>query len=264
MARICPLFSGSSGNSSFVATAGGGLLIDAGVSCKRLFTALKSIDIEPCAVSSVLITHEHSDHIAGLRVFLKKTGARLYASAEVLEFLCENGHVPPEIDINPVEPGRPFEIEGAEVKGFSLSHDSVAPLGYHLTLPDGRTAAVATDLGRVTEPVAAALSGADLVILEANYDPLMLAEGPYPYFLKQRILSEVGHLSNKDSGSLAARLIASGATRIILAHLSRENNSPSLARETVERVLMGENMRPGVDFSLSVAPRSGPGEMFVY
>ena len=212
----------------------------------------------------MLITHEHTDHIAGLRVFLKRTGARLYASVGVLEHLCAAGHIPPGIDVQAVEPGLPLEVEGVEVRGFEVSHDSVAPIGYHLTFPDGRTAALATDLGQVTEGLIDALSGADLVILEANYDPLMLAQGPYPYSLKQRIMSGLGHLSNRECGNLAARLIASGASRLILAHLSRENNRPQLARQTVEQALSARQMHPGVDYTLWVAPRDGPGEMVVY
>lgn len=264
MARICPLFSGSSGNSSFVATSGGGLLIDAGVSCKRLFEALGGLHIDPCGIRGILVTHEHTDHISGLRVFLKKTGAALYASEAVLDYLCDNGHVPPGTETEAVQPGNPFEIDGVEVRGFEISHDSVGPLGYRLCLPDGRTAAYATDMGVATESVAEALTGADLVILEANYDPLMLAGGPYPYILKKRIMSERGHLANLESAKLAARLVATGTTRLVLAHLSQENNRPDVAHLAVRQALERQGMALGVDYTLAVAPRCHPGDMIVY
>ena len=264
MARVCPLFSGSSGNSSYIATAGGGLLIDAGVSCKRLFGALCDNHIDPCGVRGVLITHEHTDHISGLRVFLKKTGAMLFASEAVLDYLCQGGHLPAGTPVSPVRPDEPFEVDDVEVRGFAISHDSVGPLGYRLSLPDGRTAAYATDMGVVTESVIKALTGADLVILEANYDPLMLAGGSYPYILKKRIMSDHGHLANLESAKLAAKLVATGTTRIVLAHLSQENNRPDIAHTAVSRALEKQGMVAGIDYTLSVAPRNHPGDMIAY
>lgn len=264
MARICTLFSGSSGNASFVAGETGGIVIDAGVSCKRMTEALKSLHIAPDEVRGILVTHEHSDHISGLTVFLKKTGADLYASEAVLSHLISQNCIPAGIRTIPVSPGCSFEIDGVEVKGFPISHDSVGALGYRMTMPDGRVAAYATDMGEADDTAVQSLTGADLVVIEANYDPLMLAGGSYPYVLKKRIMSKYGHLSNLECSKLAAKLVASGTTRLMLAHLSKENNTPEIAYEAVNAGLNREGMVLGVDYTLTVAPRNCPGNMVIY
>ena len=162
-----------------------------------------------------------------------------------------------------ITPGVTVQVEEMAVTPFATSHDSLSSCGYTVALPDGRRLAVATDLGHVDDGVHAALRGCDLVLLEANYDEGMLRCGPYPYPLKRRIASDSGHLSNLHSAGEAGRLIAEGTTRVVLGHLSKENNSPLLARETVRSELALAGLREGSDFLLEVAPRSGPGPMTI-
>lgn len=260
MARIYPLFSSSKGNASFVGSPHGGVLIDAGVSCKRLMQALGDCGIPERAIRGIFITHDHSDHIKGLRMVTKRLKVPVYAQAQTLEKLIAGENL---------APGCPAQVmEGtvtagdAELTAFDIPHDTVQSCGYRIRTGDGRTCAVCTDLGHVTPTVHQALLGCDLVLLEANYDPRMLANGPYPGYLKQRIASERGHLSNPDSGALAAALVAAGTTRLILGHLSQENNTPALAEQTVEQAL-GQFRRNG-DYLLEVAPVETTGRMVVF
>ena len=254
MARYCPLFSGSSGNCTYIGTAEGGILVDAGVSAKRIETALRERDIEPHSIEAVFVTHEHIDHISGLRLLTKRYGWRVYASCGTLEAIA---------DTRPLEPQTVCEVigetgvcaAGMEIQPFATSHDSRESLGFRITLPDGRRVAVATDTGVMTDTVRAALSGCDLVHIESNHDVRMLENGPYPYYLKRRILADTGHLSNDACAAELTALAQNGTTRFVLAHLSRENNLPEIAYMTAQAALCGAGMQENVDFLLQVAPR---------
>ena len=151
-----------------------------------------------------------------------------------------------------------------EIRPFATSHDSLSSVGYAVSLPDGRKISVATDLGYVSDEVHRAIHGSDLVLLESNYDEAMLQCGPYPYPLKRRIASDSGHLSNSSSALEARTLVDSGTTRLVLGHLSKENNHPELARETVRSELTMAGMAEGGDYLLSVAPRTEPGPMMIF
>lgn len=260
MARIYPLFSSSKGNASFVGSPRGGVLIDAGVSCKRLMQALGQCGIPEGAIRGIFITHDHSDHVKGLRMVTKRLRVPVYAQEQTLERLIAGDQLAPGCPAQVME-GR-VTAGDAEITAFDTPHDTVQSCGYRITGADGRTCGVCTDLGHVTREVHQALLGCDLVLLEANYDPRMLAEGPYPGYLKQRIASERGHLSNPDSGALAAALVAAGTTRLILGHLSQENNTPALAEQTVAQAL-GQFRRNG-DYLLEVAPVETTGKMVVF
>lgn len=262
MARFCALFSGSSGNSSFAGSGEGGLLIDAGVTCKNILLALEAREISHSAIQGILITHEHIDHIRGLRVLLKRLPVPVYASRGTLEYLCEHALVPANAVLEEIS--GPMQIGCTSVEPFAVSHDGAQPLGFKVTTGDGRKVGFATDLGLVTEEVACALTGCDLVVLEANYDERMLLCGPYPYYLKQRIRGTCGHLSNTESAAEAARLGAAGTTRFVLGHLSRENNLPEIARQTVWNALTEAGLAENRDFTLEVARRSEPSEMIVF
>lgn len=254
MARYCPLFSGSSGNCTYIGTAEGGILVDAGVSAKRIETALRERDIEPHSIEAVFVTHEHIDHISGLRLLTKRYGWRVYASCGTLEAIA---------DTRPLEPQTVCEVigetgvcaAGMEIQPFATSHDSRESLGFRITLPDGRRVAVATDTGVMTDTVRAALSGCDLVHIESNHDVRMLENGPYPYYLKRRILADTGHLSNDACAAELTALAQNGTTRFVLAHLSRENNLPEIAYMTAQAALSGAGMQENIDFLLQVAPR---------
>lgn len=260
MARIYPLFSSSKGNASFIGNSTGGILIDSGVSFKRLSQALERCEIPLDAVKAVFVTHSHSDHVKGLKMLTKKISVPVWGRRETLEVLSEGDMVAPKTKL--------MEIAGAvcqgdmEISAFNTPHDTPGSCGYRINTGDGRSCAVCTDLGYVTDEVEKGITGCDLVLLEANYDESMLKSGPYPFQLKKRIASDHGHLSNLCSGRQAARLIEKGTTRIILGHLSQENNTPETAEKTVVQQLSG--FRRNIDYILSVAPVETSGEMAVF
>ena len=262
MARFCPLYSGSSGNSTFVGNKDEGLLVDAGVSCKKILEALAAREIPQKILQGILITHEHSDHIKGLRVLTKRLNIPVYSSAPVLEYLAQNDCVSPNCDL--IELQQEHEIAGMKVTPFHTPHDSVDSMGFRFETRDSRTIAIATDLGYVTEEVEKQIFGADLVMLESNYDLHMLECGTYPYFLKQRIKGTHGHLSNDDCAVQASKLVQSGTTRVFLAHLSKENNLPQLAYEHTRFSLQEIGARENQDYVLKVAPRDMPAEMTIF
>lgn len=248
MARIYPLFSSSKGNSTYIGTKYEGILIDDGVSFARLKKALEVNELTPDAIKAIFVTHEHSDHTKGLAVLTKKINAPVFAQPLTLEYLRKNCLINSE----GFEITDSAEICGMKIRCFNTPHDTRESCGYRIELSDGKTVAVCTDLGHVTETVEQALLGTDCVLLEANYDIEMLRNSIYPFHLKTRIFSNNGHLSNPDSGAFAARLIKSGTTRLILGHLSQDNNTPALAESTVQRCLNG--FVRNSDYTLDIAP----------
>ncbi|MGN0587142.1 MAG: MBL fold metallo-hydrolase [Oscillospiraceae bacterium] len=248
MARIYPLFSSSKGNCTYIGGRESGILIDDGVSYSRLCKALELNGLSADCIKAVFITHEHSDHIKGLSMLTKKKRVPVYAQGYTLEILLGSGCINGEY----YEMKDSARVCGMTVRCFNTSHDTKESCGYTIEFDDGKRCAVCTDLGKVTPAVEESLLGTDAVLLEANYDIEMLRNGPYPYYLKERIFSANGHLSNDDSGKFAARLVESGTTRIILGHLSQENNTPEIADTTVARHL-AKYVR-GRDYMLSVAP----------
>ncbi|MBQ9377152.1 MAG: MBL fold metallo-hydrolase [Schwartzia sp.] len=227
--RVSVLASGSKGNATFVEMDGVRVLIDAGISARRIAQGLSALSVPLSALDAILVTHEHSDHIAGLRTLLKRTTAPLYARPGTLRALPEE--LPGERlcalhDMTEIGPVR--------VSAFSIPHDAADPVGYVLS-GSGRCV-VATDIGHVTEEVRGAVEGADILVLEANHDVTMLRKGPYPWPLKQRILGARGHLANDEAARTLARL-RRPPKRVFLAHLSETNNLPELAEQTVRGIL---------------------------
>ncbi|MEG1850243.1 MAG: MBL fold metallo-hydrolase, partial [Oscillospiraceae bacterium] len=206
MAKFCPLASSSAGNSTYISACGGSLLVDAGISCRKIGAALAQIGASPSELGALLLTHEHIDHLRGLRVLLRQNDLPVYATGAVLRYLVENGQVEPGATLVEIEPGTPFEAAGMRVTAFSTPHDAADSVGYRIETPDAHTLAVATDLGHVSETVRRGTAGCELVMLESNYDPALLRMGPYPYFLKQRIAADNGHLENERSAEFACRL----------------------------------------------------------
>lgn len=231
MARFCSLFSSSSGNSTYIGSSKTGILIDAGVSAKKMKEALLGRDIDPAKLGGIFITHEHSDHIKGVRILASTYKIPVFATEGTMAMLEENGTVNAKFPYE-VIPYEGLEIGDIFVRPFRTPHDSKESCGYTVELPDGQKAAVATDIGKITDEIRCNLLGCELVMLESNHDIGMLENGPYPYALKRRILSEVGHLSNVACSDMAAELIAKGTGRIYLGHLSQDNNFPDLAYQT--------------------------------
>ncbi len=252
MSRICPLFSGSTGNSTYIGTKNGGILIDAGASFKGICNALDYAGGSIEEILAVAVTHEHIDHIKGLKTLLNKIGARLIASEKTLEALARADKIPPKADITVLDKGCE-DICGIEISRFETSHDCEGSSGYRLALPDGKCVSVCTDFGVMTDEVRVALTGSDLVLLESNHDVEMLKKGPYPPELKVRIMSERGHISNNDCAFELPRFLQSGTSRFILGHLSQHNNTPVLARSCAEAALMDIGAKNGKDYVLSVA-----------
>lgn len=255
MATFFTLASSSAGNSEYIGACGHGILVDCGISCRSVVSTLKSRDIEPDSLSGILITHEHIDHIKGLKVFLKHYNIPLYATAPVLEYLAKYDLVPESAELREADK-REFILGGMLAEPFATSHDSVGSRGYRITTPDGRRITVCTDTGYLTSEAEEHLTGSDAVLIESNYDKMMLMAGKYPYPLKKRIDGRLGHLSNADCAAFLPQLVKSGTTRIVLGHLSKENNIPELAEQTSVSELSLSGMRRNDDYILFAAPRS--------
>ena len=259
---FCPLYSGSSGNALFVQYGSTRLLIDAGKPGKAVEEALKAIGVPPESLSGVLITHEHSDHIAGAGVLARRFRLPLYATAETWKAMEEKiGKVPPE-QRHEFYAGQEFWLGDIGVSPFSIPHDAADPVGYRLW---GGSVSIntATDLGHFSQDVFDHIRGSDLVLLESNHDPDMLRANPhYTAALKKRILGDHGHLSNEACAGALLRLITGGTGNVILGHLSGENNTPTLARKVSVGALEREGIRPEEDVRVSVALRDEIGSVY--
>lgn len=238
--RIVTFASGSTGNCCLVSDGGVNVLIDAGISARRIVQGLGVLGLAPQDVCGVLITHEHSDHISGLPVLVKRTGMRIFAPSELGEVLKR---VKPElsesIDYIPHDGG--LCVGDVRISAFPTPHDASASFGYRIE--GSEVFAFATDTGHISDELLQGLQGADTVVIEANHDKVMLKNGPYPPFLKQRVLSKHGHLSNDDCAKLACLLADSGTRQIILGHLSQQNNTPEAAETAVSEALSGRNVK---------------------
>ena len=258
MSKICPLFSGSTGNSTYIETKNGGLLIDAGASFKSINLALKNIGCSYENIKAIAVTHTHADHILGLKPVLRKTGAVLLATEKTLEYLDKKALIPAGTGVVEISENG-FEVGGMELHCFKTSHDAEGSCGYTTILPDGKKFSVCTDLGIVTDEVRRALDGSYTVLIESNHDVEMLKNGFYPPQTKVRILSDKGHISNQVCANEVSRLFKNGTNRFILGHLSLNNNTPVLARSASEAALMDMGAKNGRDYILSVAGPKGNG-----
>ena len=260
---FCPLYSGSSGNALFVQYGNTRLLIDAGKPGRAVADALGSIGVEIETVSGVLITHEHSDHIAGAGVLARKYHLPVYATTETWRAMeGKVGKIPGEL-MRTFEAGKDFQLGDIGVAPFSIPHDAADPVGFRLW-GGAVSVSTATDLGYFAQTVYERIAGSTLVLLESNHDPELLRSNPrYNAALKARILGDRGHLSNEACAEALLKLIASGTENVILGHLSGENNTPSLARRVSESALAREGIRPGEDVQLQVALREEVGDVYI-
>ncbi len=261
--RVCTLASGSSGNSVYVEGGGTSVLIDAGLSGKAITGALDTIGVNASELDAILVTHEHTDHIKGVGVMARKFDLNVFATENTWEEIMPAIGKVSECNRMTLEAGRALEIGGLQIEHFATSHDAVDSVGYCL-YSEGVKIGVATDTGCLTNTARSCLEEADLLVFEANHDLHMLKAGSYPWYLKQRILGNRGHLSNIAAGNCLSSLVGGNTKAVILAHLSKENNLPELAYSTVAEVLAQSGLVPGRDFALEVAPRCHPGTLWEF
>ncbi len=259
--EFCSLYSGSSGNCLYVGTEKTKILIDAGLSGKKIEEALKNKEVNPKNINGIVITHEHSDHIKGVGVLSRRFNIPIFANTNTWKAMYSSlGKISDE-NIKVFGSYRAFEIGDVVVNPFPIPHDAVEPCGYSF-IKDNKKITVATDIGYVTDDIRKNIKDSDLMLLESNHDVDMLKVGPYPYELKRRVLSDRGHLSNENAGKTILEVISSKVKNILLGHLSDTNNYPFLAHETVLSVLKMEGISPGRDFTLDVATRDEPTRIY--
>jgi phosphoribosyl 1,2-cyclic phosphodiesterase len=238
---VTMLASGSRGNCAVVASASTKILVDAGISCRETFKRMKALGDDPRSLSAILITHEHCDHVYGLATLAKKlripvfmTGATHQAWARALR--DENGRRPQLEKYERFESGHSFQVGEIAVKPFTIPHDAADPVGFTFRA-EGVKVGIATDLGYLPVSVRDHLRGSDVLVMESNHDLEMLRVGPYPWSVKQRVMSRVGHLSNEALADFFTNDYDNSATFVVLAHLSDENNHPEVARRGAEKAL---------------------------
>ncbi|MCI8505199.1 MAG: MBL fold metallo-hydrolase [Lachnospiraceae bacterium] len=261
--RLVSIASGSSGNCIYVGTDTTHILIDAGISTKRIEEGLAGLGIKGSELSGILITHEHSDHIGGLRVFSKRYEIPIYTTKETFEGILGSrsvGGLPDGLH-REIFPDEAFSIGDMEITPFSIEHDAANPCAFRVDA-GGSSAAVVTDLGNYSQYTINHLLGLDAILLEANHDIRMLETGPYPYYLKRRIMGNSGHLSNDSAGQLLGEILHDGFKKVLLGHLSKENNYADLAYETVRLEINSVgNGYLGTDFDIAVADRNRMSEI---
>ncbi|MCH5304120.1 MAG: MBL fold metallo-hydrolase [Ruminococcus sp.] len=262
MAKIVPLFSGSNGNSYYIGSSGEGVLIDAGRSCKQLENALELNDITVSSIGAIFVTHEHSDHCSGLRVFAKKHNIKIYASKGTLEAMEEKKYISPENFCDVIE--EKIAVGNMQIVRCDTPHDAKESCCFQVTTPDGRKATVATDMGVMTENVRELICSSNLAVVESNHDIKMLKYGCYPPNVKSRILSDRGHLCNDACAEELADFIRCGNYRIMLGHISENNNTPELALNTSLSILSECGMKRNLDFTLDTVPSETQGKSIVF
>lgn len=253
MFNFCSLYSGSSGNSLLVETENTKLLIDAGVSSKKIETALNNLNIDPSSINGILITHEHSDHVQGLGTFAKKFDLSVFVNQKTLDAMPKQKEKIPEKNIKKFTIEEKFEIGDMKIKPFAIPHDAANPCGFNV-FKDNKKISIATDIGHMTNGILKNLEDSIFVLLESNYDPEVLKFSRYPYPLKSRIAGLNGHLSNELAGKTISHLLGSGLEQAMLGHLSKESNFPELAYQTVLDELIRNDYNEN-SLSLGVASR---------
>ena len=255
--ELCSITSGSSGNCIYVGSDHTHVIVDAGISGKKIEEGLNTLGLKTTDLNGILITHEHTDHIAALGVLARRYGIPMYATSGTIAGIMETknlGEIPKDL-FCVIEADKPFQINDLQVNPIKISHDALEPVAYRIG-QDAHSVGVVTDLGKYDDYIVDSFQGVEVLLLEANHDVNMLQVGRYPYYLKRRILGDKGHLSNELSGQLLCRLLHDKLKMVLLGHLSEENNLAELAYETVRlEILMGDNIYKPEDFKIRVAGR---------
>jgi phosphoribosyl 1,2-cyclic phosphodiesterase len=257
--KFCPLYSGSSGNSMFVSSENAKILVDAGLPGKHIDLALESIGEKTDAIDAIFVTHEHSDHIKGVGVLSRKYNIPIFANKLTWEAMKNKIGKIKEENIKIIEDDY-TDIKDLHIVHYNISHDAACPVGYSIC-KDNKKVCIATDLGYFSKEAEKITKDADVILLESNHDIEMLKFGPYPYPLKRRILSDVGHLSNEACGKAILSIMNEKHKTIVLGHLSKTNNYPDLAYKTVENILIENGVNVGKDVDLSMAKRDMPSKL---
>ncbi|GAB6085828.1 MBL fold metallo-hydrolase [Alkaliphilus crotonatoxidans] len=261
--RFCSLASGSSGNCHMITDERSYLLVDAGLSGKQIQGKLQEVGVDPSRLSGLLVTHEHADHIHGAGILSRRFNIPIYANEGTWVGMEHKlGKISPE-NIRIFKTNNPFELGGFTVMPYSISHDANDPVGFSF-INRGVKISITTDLGYMTEDIQNQVRDSDLVVLESNHDEEMLKAGSYPYYLKRRILSNRGHLSNEAAGNAIVDLVKKNVKLIMLAHLSQENNFPELAMATIQGILKVNQIAVGSDIKLDLALRDRVSNLYEF
>lgn len=262
--RFCTLSSSSKGNSIFVGSANANVLIDGGISCRRIEKSLISRGVSPNKITDIFLTHEHIDHVKGVALFSRKYSVNIHATESTIKKIQANAKKESDLlfveKIQYIKPNQKIVIKDLQFYTFPIPHDAEDPVGY--TIFDGKSKiSIATDLGFIPQNFNHIMKNSDIILLESNHDVQMLKNGAYPQVLKKRILGNYGHLSNHLAGTFLSSIISPKLKHVFLGHLSLENNTPSKALETVSEILQKSGLPENLPFNLDVAPAEEPGAL---
>jgi phosphoribosyl 1,2-cyclic phosphodiesterase len=261
MMKFCSLYSGSNGNSVFISDHGSRILVDAGLSGKLIDEALIAIEEDPKKLNGILITHEHMDHIMSAGILSRRYNIPIFANELTWDSMRTVIGSIDEKNIKFFENEKEFSIGDICARAFPISHDAKDPVGFRIKVTNNEIA-IATDIGKMTRSLLNNLENSDILLLESNHDEEMLKFAKYPYFLKRRIMSEKGHLSNEMAGKVVAYLAEKGMTKFILGHLSEKSNFPELVYQTVKGILLEKKIEIGKDINLTIAKRKAIGTVY--
>jgi len=259
--KVCSLSSGSSGNATYIGNENTHILIDAGQSVKQITDALTHVGVKPTDLDGILISHEHSDHIKSAGQLSRKFDIPIYANIGTWNAMEKQMEAITSSNIRMFEDSKPFFVKDIAIKPFSIPHDAASPVGFSFFCGK-RKISIATDLGHTNSEIIKTIMDSDMVILESNHDIELLQSGSYPTFLKKRIMGKKGHLSNVDAARALVDMIKCRVTHALLAHLSKENNLPQLAYNTVKDILLKDGIRTDKDVMLDVAHRNIAGNIY--
>ena len=268
MIKFCSLYSGSSGNCYYINIDGNRILLDAGKSLKKIREALEGLDENIENIDAILITHEHSDHIQGLKMLCKKHDINIYMTDKTKsEIQCLVDTINEE-NIVTFKAGDKFDIGCVNIKSVKISHDAIDPVMYTFKDKNDNKISIFTDVGEITDTILENIKGSKLAVIEANYEENLLRLSRYPSYLKKRIMGKYGHLSNEEAGFLAKELVKNGTKKILLGHLSRENNTEIIAYQTIQNELnfLKEELGEEIDFNLievQVLDREETGQLHI-